>query len=76
MNFSTWDRYSEEKKRKKIGECWEEVEEGEMPLRFYLPLHAHARLSESDRDVLRQWAKDAGADSSDSDHDGEEDDSD
>ncbi len=69
MNFSTWDRYDAKTKRKKIGECWEEVEEGEMPLWFYLPLHRHARLSEDDHAVLRQWARNFGAESSESDHD-------
>ncbi len=61
MNFSTWDRYSDKKKRKKKHECWEEVEEGEMPLWFYLPLHPEARLSADDRKVLRRWSKSAGA---------------
>ncbi len=60
MNFSRWDRYSDKKKRKKISECWEEVEEGEMPLWFYLPLHPKARLSKIDLEVLRQWAATAG----------------
>ena len=78
LNFSMWERYSAEKKQEKIAECWEEVEEGEMPLWFYLPLHSEARLSENDRSVLRRWAKGAGADSlgSHHNHDDEDDDSD
>ncbi len=57
LNFSTWNRYSPKKRDKMIKEIWEEVEEGEMPPWFYLPLHPEARLSESDRVVLKEWAK-------------------
>jgi len=57
LNFSTWNRYSTKEQSKKIHESWEEVEEGEMPLWFYLPLHPEAALSDKDRAVLREWAK-------------------
>ncbi|HIL80808.1 MAG TPA: heme-binding protein [Myxococcales bacterium] len=59
LNFSTWDRYDEDEQIDKIEEAWEEVEEGEMPPFFYLPLHPTARLDEADRAVLREWAKNA-----------------
>ena len=67
LNFSTWNRYSQKKRDKIIKEIWEEVQEGEMPPWFYLPLHPDARLSESDRAVLRAWAATAPAVSEDSD---------
>jgi len=67
LNFSTWNRYSQKKRDKIIKEIWEEVQEGEMPPWFYLPLHSDARLSESDRVVLRAWAATAPAVSEDSD---------
>ena len=56
LNFSTWNRYGQKKGNKMIKEIWEEVEEGEMPPWFYLPLHPEAQLSDSDRAVLRAWA--------------------
>ena len=56
LNFSTWNRYSQKKRNKMIKEIWEEVEEGEMPPWFYLPLHPDARLSDQDHGVLRAWA--------------------
>ena len=56
LNFSTWNRYGEKKRNKMIKEIWEEVEEGEMPPWFYLPLHPEARLSDQDHAVLRAWA--------------------
>lgn len=70
MNFSTWGRLPAEERAERIGEIWEEVEEGEMPLWYYLPLHPEARLSAADRDALRRWAAAAG----DGGHGGEEDD--
>lgn len=56
LNFSTWNSYNAEKIRKKIGEIWEEVEEGEMPPWSYLLTHGEARLSEQDRRLLHDWA--------------------
>jgi len=65
MNFSEWDRLSAEKRAKKIHEVWEEVEEGEMPLWYYLPLHEDARLVPQDLTALRTWAEAEGAESDD-----------
>ena len=55
LNFSTWNRYSPKKRNKFIKEIWEEVQEGEMPPWFYLPLHSEASLSDQDRKALREW---------------------
>jgi len=59
LNFSVWDTYSEKRKNHKIKECGEEVEEGEMPLWFYLPLHPEAELSQDDIDLIVSWSKGA-----------------
>lgn len=59
LNFSTWNRYDEDEQVDLIEDAWEEVEEGEMPLFFYLPLHPSARLDEADRALLENWAEDA-----------------
>lgn len=56
LNFSTWDRYSTKEQVKKMKKSWEEVQEGEMPPWYYLPVHRDASLSEADRQVLRTWA--------------------
>ena len=45
LNFSEWQRPQEEAK-----EAAEEVLEGEMPLRMYQLMNAHARLSAADRE--------------------------
>jgi heme-binding protein len=56
LNFSTWDQYSTKEQVKKMKESWEEVQEGEMPPWYYLPVHRDASLSDTDRQVLRTWA--------------------
>lgn len=60
LNFSTWNRYSEEKRAEKLHEMCEEVEEREMPLWFYVTLHSDARLTADDIKTLRRWADAAG----------------
>jgi hypothetical protein len=55
LNFSDWGRYTPEKARKKIDEILEEVEEGEMPLFYYLPLHPEAELTTEDRLAIEEW---------------------
>lgn len=57
LNFSAWNRYDRVEQREKIEEVWEEVEEGEMPLWYYLPLHPDAALSAADQSLLREWAE-------------------
>jgi hypothetical protein len=61
MNFSEWQSYSAEDKAEDIEEIWEEVEEGEMPLWYYLILHSEAELSESDKAVLKDWVDSGGS---------------
>lgn len=60
MNFSEWDSYSAEDKAEDIEEIWEEIEEGEMPLWFYLPLHPQARLSDAQKETIKVWVEAGG----------------
>ncbi len=55
LNFSKWDEYSDGARAHKLRECWESIEEGEMPHEDYLTLHAEAALSTSDRATLKKW---------------------
>ncbi|HIA72534.1 MAG TPA: heme-binding protein [Phycisphaerales bacterium] len=57
MNFSEWDEYNTKQKNHKRKECGEEVEEGEMPLWFYIPLHPEAELSEEEVETILAWSK-------------------
>ncbi len=47
MNFSEWDR-----PQKEADEAAEQVQKGEMPLWFYVPLHPQARLSAEEKQAL------------------------
>jgi len=57
LNFSVWQEYPAEKKRKKIDELWEQIEKGEMPLKSYLVIHKNSRLSQADKEVLKSWTQ-------------------
>ncbi len=56
LNYSTWNRLDARERAEALDESWETVEDGEMPVWFYLPLHPEARLTDADRAVLREWA--------------------
>lgn len=49
LNFSEWTRPQED-----ADEAAEEVREGEMPLKIYTLMHAHARLSPAERERLAE----------------------
>jgi len=57
LNFSEWLAYKADKKSHKAEECFEEVEEGEMPLESYRLAHASGRLSEGEKFLLLNWFK-------------------
>jgi cytochrome c553 len=57
LNFSDWAKYDAERADHKLEELIEMVEQRAMPLPSYLPLHAHAKLSDDDVRVLAEWAK-------------------
>ena len=59
MNFSEWQSYSAEDKAEDIEESWEEIEEGEMPLWYYLILHSEAELSDEDKETIKNWVHSA-----------------
>lgn len=56
LNFSDWASLDDGRRRKLAEEIWEEVEEGEMPLKAYLLAHSEARLDEAAMAVLREWS--------------------
>jgi len=57
LNFSEWATFTPRRTARKLEEICEMVEEGEMPLWFYIPLHPSAKLSDADRKTLCDWAK-------------------
>lgn len=57
LNFSTWGDYAPKKQRNKLKELVEMIDEDEMPLWYYRPLHRDAQLTETDRSQLVAWAR-------------------
>lgn len=57
VNFSTWEKYDQRRKSRKLKEIANQVEKGDMPLWYYLPLHPDAKLSPADRELILKWAK-------------------
>ncbi|MCU1276689.1 MAG: hypothetical protein JWM53_235 [bacterium] len=60
LNFSEWDKVSADRRAKRKSACWREVNGGDMPLWFYLPLHPTAKLSATDKAILEKWATGGG----------------
>ena len=58
VNFSEWNEYSQKLQNLKRYKIGEEVEEGEMPLWFYVSLHSEAQLSQADIDLIISWSDD------------------
>jgi heme-binding protein len=57
LNFSIWDRYEQRRKARKLKEIVKEVEAGDMPPWYYIPVHSDAKLSQGDREAIVKWAK-------------------
>jgi hypothetical protein len=57
VNFSTWEKYDEKHKARKLKEIAKEVEKGGMPLFYYSPLHPDAKLTPAERGAIVNWAK-------------------
>jgi heme-binding protein len=57
VNFSTWEQYDEGRRARKLKEIAKEVETGDMPLFYYLPLHPDAKLTAAERELIVKWAK-------------------
>ncbi len=55
LNFSEWGTYKSRRIDKKLKECAEMLEEGEMPLSSYTLIHGEAKLSEAQKSQLIAW---------------------
>ncbi len=58
LNIDSFANYSLRRQYRKFEEIMDQVEEDEMPLSSYTLIHRNAKLSEVDRKVLIDWAKD------------------
>ena len=57
LNFSVWSRYDTRRKARKLKEILKEVDGGDMPPWYYVPVHPDAKLSQLQREVIINWAK-------------------
>lgn len=57
LNFSSWDTYENKRKKHKMDEAIEMVEEGEMPLASYTITHGEAKLTEEQKQKIMDWFK-------------------
>lgn len=57
LDFSTWGALTPDRRARKQRGCGKQVEQGEMPLWFYVPLHPEAKLSAEEKAKLVEWAR-------------------
>ena len=57
LNLSDWASYDSTRAAKKLDGMCDEVEQSDMPLWFYIPLHSNSKLSDNDKKVLCDWTK-------------------
>lgn len=57
LSLSDWGAYENKRKARKLQEICETVEKGEMPMKSYVLIHSDAKLSDSDKQLLCEWAK-------------------
>ena len=56
LNFSEFGSYSKRKQKSKLKSLISQVEDGEMPLASYTLIHSDAKLSESEKKEIMDWA--------------------
>jgi cytochrome c551/c552 len=57
MNMSNWARYNPMAAANKLEHICEEVDQGDMPLWYYRPMHPQATLSDSDKKAICAWTR-------------------
>ena len=57
FNFSNWQNISRSEMLELREEIWEEVEEGEMPMKIYTIIHRDAKLSVEQKELIKNWSE-------------------
>ena len=57
LNFSDWAAYNATRASRKLDQMCEQVDHGDMPLWFYVPLHPNSKLTNADKKTLCDWTK-------------------
>lgn len=58
LNLSEWNKYSNGRKLGYLASMTEATRNQKMPPRIYSALHAHARLTDEERNLIAAWASD------------------
>lgn len=64
LNFSEWGTFNARRRSGKLREICEQVQQGKMPLKSYLWLHADAGLSDGETKAICAWTNDIKASAS------------
>jgi cytochrome c551/c552 len=59
VNFSDWAQYTPQRAAAKLRNICDQVEEGDMPLWYYRPMHPNTKLSAADRSAICAWTRTA-----------------
>jgi len=57
LNFSLWGDYDKSRMLDKLDGIETQVQDDEMPMSIYLPLHPKAKLTENDKKNIIEWAR-------------------
>jgi hypothetical protein len=57
VNFSDWAQYNPKRASHKLKEICEQVEQGDMPLWYYKPMHSRSKLSAEDKSAVCAWTR-------------------
>jgi cytochrome c551/c552 len=55
MNMSEWGRLPADRQERKLRQICDEIQDGNMPLSSYTPMHPAAKLSDQDKKTLCDW---------------------
>jgi hypothetical protein len=57
LNFSSWEMYPKARRMAYLAAMGSATSQQRMPPKRYLVLHPEAKLSESDRQILKEWSR-------------------
>ncbi len=57
LNFSEWESYSKMDKAKQLGDIYEEIEDGAMPMPIYILMHPEAKITLKQRELIMDWSE-------------------
>ena len=55
MNMSEWGKLPNDRQERKLRQICDEVQDGNMPLSSYTPMHRSAKLSDQDKKMICDW---------------------